>query len=273
MQPRNRFARPNARRIGTSKLLGDPAQNRMIVARTVLRHVAPVHCLGGEVRISVASHYVAIPSFRIRVSLLHESHSTKAVHQSSGEILIRQIAFESHTLLTIRIEQEHSRRPDRGKAVEPGRVLLDVSFDGKEVLVNELGRLLIGIRLGIQPSTSSSSRSRAEIEQDRTGLLLRRGQALIDVLTPIHAHVRLLDSHQLEFQLKGSAFEHKPATLSEESPLRSGLPLQRSAPTVSASISGVLLYLATSLLKLKSVAAVPVMSRAPRLKVRSSMAH
>lgn len=34
MQPRNRFARPNARRIGTSKLLGDPAQNRMIVART-----------------------------------------------------------------------------------------------------------------------------------------------------------------------------------------------------------------------------------------------
>jgi hypothetical protein len=157
--------------------------------------------------------------------------------------------------------------------VEPGRVLLDVSFDGKEVLVNELGRLLIGIRLGIQPSTSSSSRSRAEIEQDRTGLLLRRGQALIDVLTPIHAHVRLLDSHQLEFQLKGSAFEHKPATLSEESPLRSGLPLQRGAPTVSASISGVLLYLATSLLKLKSVAAVPVMSRAPRLKVRSSMAH
>ena len=139
--------------------------------------------------------------------------------------------------------------------------------------MNELGRLLIGIRLGIQPSTSSSSRSRAEIEQDRTGLLLRRGQALVDVLTPIHAHVRLLDSHQLEFPLKGSAFEHKPATLSEESPLRSGLPLQRSAPTVSASISGVLLYLATSLLKLKSVAAVPVMSRAPRLKVRSSMAH
>jgi len=113
-----------------------------------------------------------------------------------------------------------------------------------------------------------------EIEQDRTGLLLRRGQALVYVLTSIHAHVRLLDSHhQLEFQVKGSAFEHKPATLSEESPLCSGLPLQRGAPTVSASISGVLLYLATSLLKLKSVAAVPVMSRAPRLKVRSSMAH
>src|SRR5246500_5870647 len=178
MQPRNRFARPNARRIGTSKLLGDPAQNGMIVARTVLRHGAPVHCLGGEVRISVASHYVAIPSFRIRISLLHEGNSTKAVHQSSGEILIRQIAFESHTFLTIGIEQEHSRRPARGKAVEPSRVLLDVSLDGKEVLVNELGRLLIGIRLGIQPSTSSSSRSRAEIEQDGTALLHPRAPRL-----------------------------------------------------------------------------------------------
>jgi hypothetical protein len=81
--------------------------------------------------------------------------------------------------------------------VEPGRVLLYVSFDRKEIFVNELGSLLIGIRLGIQPSTSSSSRSRAEIQQDGTGLLLRCGQALIDVLTPIHAHVRLLDNYQL----------------------------------------------------------------------------
>jgi len=123
-------------------------------------------------RISVAGHHVAIPSFRIRVSRLQEGHSTKAVHQSSGEILIRQIAFESHTFLTIRIEQEHSRRPDRGKAMEPGRVLLDVSLEGKEVFVNELGRLLIGIRFSVQPSIGSSGRSRAEVQQDGAGLLL-----------------------------------------------------------------------------------------------------
>jgi hypothetical protein len=90
--------------------------------------------------------------------------------------------------------------------VEPGRVLLYVSFDRKEIFVNQLGRLLIGIRLGIQPSTSSSSRSRAEIQQDGTGLHLRCGQALIDVLTPIHAHVRLLDNYQLEFQLNSQRF-------------------------------------------------------------------
>jgi hypothetical protein len=163
MQPGNRFARPDTSWVDISKFLGDLAQNRMIVARTVLGHGPPVHCLGGEMRISVASHYFAIPSFCIRVSLLHEGHSTKAVHQSSGEILIRQIAFESHTLLTIGIEQQHSRRPDRSKAMEPSRVFLYVSFDGKEILVDELGSLLICIRLGIQPSTCTSSRRRAEI--------------------------------------------------------------------------------------------------------------
>jgi hypothetical protein len=188
MQPRNRFARPDAGRVDTSKFLGDLAQNNMIVARTILRHCPPVHCLGGEVRISIASDHIAIPSFRIHVSLLHEGNTTKAVHQSSIEVAIRQIAFQSHTLLAVAIEQVHSRRPDRSKAVEPGRVFLYVSFDGKEIFVNEFGSLLIGIRLGIQPSTSSSSRSRAEIQQDGTGLLLRDCESLIDILAPIHTH-------------------------------------------------------------------------------------
>jgi len=39
-----------------------------------------------------------------------------------------------------------------------------VSFQRKEVFVDELRSLLIFIRLGIQPSTGSSSRSRAEIQ-------------------------------------------------------------------------------------------------------------
>jgi hypothetical protein len=188
MQPRNRFARPDAGRVDASKFLSDLAQNSVIVARTILRYSPPVHCLGSEVRISIASDHVAVPSLRIRVPLLHEGNTTKAVHQSCIEIAIRQITFQSHTLLTLAIEQEHSRRPYRSKAVEPGRVFFYVSFDGKEIFVNEFGSLLIGIRLGIQPSTSSSSRSRAEIQQDGTGLLLRGCEDLIDIFAPIHTH-------------------------------------------------------------------------------------
>jgi hypothetical protein len=103
----NPFCPPN--RICNGAHRGRNPCSAVVLRQLPSREGAPVHCLGGEVRISVASHYVAIPSFRIRVSLLHEGHSTKAVHQSSGEILIRQIAFESHTFLTIGIEQEHSR--------------------------------------------------------------------------------------------------------------------------------------------------------------------
>jgi hypothetical protein len=67
-------------------------------------------------------------------------------------------------------------------------MLLNVSFYRKEVFADEFGSLLIFIRLGIQPSTGSSRRSRAEIQQNGAGLLFRCGQCLIDVLAPIHTH-------------------------------------------------------------------------------------
>ena len=54
-------------------------------------------------------------------------------------------------------------------------MFLNVSFDRKEVFVDELISLLVFIRLGIQPSAGSSRRSRAEIQQDGAGLLLRCG--------------------------------------------------------------------------------------------------
>jgi len=54
-------------------------------------------------------------------------------------------------------------------------MFLDVSFYRKEILADEFGSLLISIRLGIQPSTSSSGRSRAEVQQDGAKLLLRSG--------------------------------------------------------------------------------------------------
>ena len=67
-------------------------------------------------------------------------------------------------------------------------MLFNVGFYRKEIFADELGSLLIFIRLGIQPSAGSSRRSRAEIQQDRAGLVLGCGEGLIDILAPIHAH-------------------------------------------------------------------------------------
>jgi hypothetical protein len=67
-------------------------------------------------------------------------------------------------------------------------MLLDVGLHGKEILVDEISGLLVLVRLGIQPSTSASSRRSAEIEQDGPALLFRTGERLINVFAPIHGH-------------------------------------------------------------------------------------
>src|SRR3974390_2661141 len=139
-------------------------------------------------RASKLSDHLPIPPLRIRIFFPKERHAPQTIHQSGREIAFRQIAFESRTLLAIAIKEEHRGRPNRIKAVEPGWVFLYVSFDRKEVFMDEICSLQIRIRFGIQPSTGSSSRSRAEIQQNGAALLLRCGQSLIDILTPIHGH-------------------------------------------------------------------------------------
>jgi hypothetical protein len=78
--------------------------------------------------------------------------------------------------------------------MEPGRVFLTVSFYRKEIFMNEIVGLRVSIRFGIQPSACFSSRGRAEIQQNGTGFLLGRGQGLIDIFAPIHAHIGLLET-------------------------------------------------------------------------------
>ena len=83
-------------------------------------------------------------------------------------------------------------------------MLFNMGFYRKEVFADELGSFLIFIGLGIQPSTGSSRRSRAEIQQDGAGLLLGCGEGLIDILAPIHAHDSPLQvwCHDSELQLE-----------------------------------------------------------------------
>jgi hypothetical protein len=52
-------------------------------------------------------------------------------------------------------------------------MFFDVGLYRNEILMNEIGGLRVFVRFGIQPSTSPSSRRRAEIQQNRTLLLPR----------------------------------------------------------------------------------------------------
>lgn len=68
------------------------------------------------------------------------------------------------------------------------RILLDVGLERNEVLVYERRYVGVFVRLGFQPSTSSSARSRAEVDQQGFLLFLRRGQRRVGVFDPVDGH-------------------------------------------------------------------------------------
>jgi hypothetical protein len=71
-------------------------------------------------------------------------------------------------------------------------MFLDVRLYWEKIRIDEACDVFIRVRLGFQPSTCASSRSRAEIEQDRTPTSLRLGQSGIDVSTPVDRHDSIL---------------------------------------------------------------------------------
>jgi len=113
--------------------------------------------------IAKACHNVVIPTLRIGIFLVYECDSAQATLQSGNEIVVREIAFESHPFFARAVEEKYSRGPDGVETMEPCRVLLDVGFDGQEILLDKLRSFLIFVGLGIQPSTSTSGRGCTEI--------------------------------------------------------------------------------------------------------------
>jgi hypothetical protein len=67
-------------------------------------------------------------------------------------------------------------------------ILVYVHMQRNEVVVYERSNFRIGVGLGFQPSTGSSSRCRAEIDKQRLLLFLCRGEGLIGILYPIDGH-------------------------------------------------------------------------------------
>jgi hypothetical protein len=89
---------------------------------------------------------------------VHESHASQTHFQTRAKPILWQIALNARTLDTIRIRDENGRGPQRVEAMEPRRMLFDVSFERNKVLMDEVCDLLVAVGLGFQPSTSASSR-------------------------------------------------------------------------------------------------------------------
>jgi hypothetical protein len=92
-------------------------------------------------------------------------------------------------------------------------MFLDVGLYREEIRVDEVCDSFIRVRLGFQPSTGASSRSRAEVEKDRTARLLRLSQSGIDVFAPLNCHSSILDRPP-RYRLRDSLKAQSAARLS-----------------------------------------------------------
>ena len=70
-------------------------------------------------------------------------------------------------------------------------------LDREKTLVDEGCDVLVSVRLGFQPSTSPSFRSRAEVEQNRPAGFPRLPQSGIDIPAPLNCHSVILYRYYL----------------------------------------------------------------------------
>ena len=116
-------------------------------------------------------------SLRIIESTAPELCMSTPERQLRQEVIRWKISFDTMTLGAIRVQHENCRRPlcsvFRAQSLEFFSLITNVDAHGNEIFRDEARYALIGIHLGIQPSTATSHRSCAKIEQYR--FLLRAG--------------------------------------------------------------------------------------------------
>jgi hypothetical protein len=94
-------------------------------------------------RLAEPGNHVGIPAFRVGVILVNECDPPQTSFESGEKIGVGKIALHSKALLAFAVEENYGRRTHSVKAVEPGRMFLDVSFNGKEILVDKLSSALV----------------------------------------------------------------------------------------------------------------------------------
>src|SRR5213078_1115618 len=107
-----------------------------------------------------------------------------------------QKTLDPMLLDAVGIEQKNRRRPRRlvtfAVLLECRRIVLHVYAGGNKILIDKAHDALVGPHLGVQPSTATSHRRGAEIEQH--GLPLRLGvlEDSIHIVAEIDFHVSFL---------------------------------------------------------------------------------
>lgn len=129
-----------------------------------------------------------VAAFGVGPFLITESDAGQSHFEKGVKLVSWKIAFQSPTLLAIRVEDQNGRCPERVKAAKVLRVLFDVNAEGDKIFVDERRQTGVFVRLLFEPQTGSSIRCRAEIYKQRLALSLCFLQRLVGVFCPVDCH-------------------------------------------------------------------------------------
>lgn len=186
--PYGRFLRPGTVKISLAELSCGITKRGCIVGRLVTRYACPVQRFSGRIGVGTRLHQLIELALSFVETARRERHVAETQHQLCEEIVSRKEPFNAMSFLTGRIKQKNRRGPlctvSLPETLELLLLLADMHTYRYEVLLDQARHSFIRIHLGIQPSTTGSQWSRAEIEQCVPLLSLRVRQSLFDVTSP-----------------------------------------------------------------------------------------
>lgn len=169
---------------------GQFAEHCVIVCRLVVTDAFPVERFGRGFRISKTIQHRCITPLCVNKVFAHESDARQTHLQVRAKLVDRKITLDAIAFLSVWIEYEHGWRPERVEPVEVSGMFLDVCFKWHEVVVDEGSGFVVVVGFGFQPRARASSRSSAEIDQQRFLVCLRLRERRVGVFHPVNFHVR-----------------------------------------------------------------------------------
>jgi len=143
MGPWYALQRPLIARILFSQLFPDFAEHGVIVRDFVMAYAAPVDRFGNHARVTVPLDYRGITLLGVCKFLVHELDARQAHLQTRAKPVLRQVPVDAIAFFTFRIHHQNRRSPNCAESFEPGRMFFDVSCEGDELLIDELGGFFV----------------------------------------------------------------------------------------------------------------------------------
>jgi hypothetical protein len=183
-RPYRSFFRPSAASVTRFECFCRLLQRCWITAALVTGNTAPVERFRSGIRFRQSAQDLVVRGLRLFPLLPRKRRIGQAKLQLSKKVVWRQITFELMALGAVGIEHLYGWCPLRAEAFEYFRLLFNVDLYREVMGVDKVLDAGVRINLGIQPSASSSHRSRVKIHQKRSLVRSCLFQGSIDIIFP-----------------------------------------------------------------------------------------